>query len=594
MAQRTISAAGGNWNSTATWAEGAVPTTSDHIVGLDTSGNLTMNVAGTVQYADFSNYLGTLTTTNNLTLNLSSATSSFSPTMSISGAIFGPSINITGNSFTIISNGCFFPRIQVNNTNINFSDGIRTSSLSNTTFNGISLLGEVIIVDGFVDQRQPSGITGTAKIIATGSFFGLTGPSNVGTHTYKNLDIQSDYFTFNNKDFSIRQSNTTSFSAFGTSSFSISSIGLTGTGNSRRIQFDPQGPSTGTMSEIFVRVQNENIFKGATLSTTLSRNNSVFLLSDLHFGTCDFANGAPTSEQPAIIKTNGFSIYGYQRTADSFQENIISGTGSYIITTEENGTHVVGTRGLPSRTKIIAATGGQISLVSNDRAFSFLLNRAPDVHFEYVSGSFSVKPTITIIPISNLTTGTATFSLAFASVDVKRLNLKTSNRLLSVVLEQPLTTDDLFLYPQSSVGSSTMSISGSTFSTKNLGILPNMTLSATPELSAYPLVLFPEVILESGLTNHITESFTIGSLFGFGGSTLKSSTASSPSYINFTGTMSAIAGCSITDIENIGTPIYLGSQSDVSLTRTLGFTYAVAGGGGTGSVVGGGSFTYVN
>ena len=52
MAQRTISPGGGDWNLTATWVEGAVPTTSDHIVGDASSGQLTVNVNATVQYLD--------------------------------------------------------------------------------------------------------------------------------------------------------------------------------------------------------------------------------------------------------------------------------------------------------------------------------------------------------------------------------------------------------------------------------------------------------------------------------------------------------------------------------------------------------------
>jgi hypothetical protein len=68
MPQRTIAPGGGNWNSTATWVEGAVPTTSDFVVGDASSGNLTVNVAtANIQYFDFTNYNGniTFTTTSN-------------------------------------------------------------------------------------------------------------------------------------------------------------------------------------------------------------------------------------------------------------------------------------------------------------------------------------------------------------------------------------------------------------------------------------------------------------------------------------------------------------------------------------------------
>jgi hypothetical protein len=77
MAQRTISDAGGDFNNTATWVEGVVPTSSDHIVATATSGQLTVNVASTVQYADLSGYTNTLTMNSTLTLGLAGGTTIF-------------------------------------------------------------------------------------------------------------------------------------------------------------------------------------------------------------------------------------------------------------------------------------------------------------------------------------------------------------------------------------------------------------------------------------------------------------------------------------------------------------------------------------
>jgi len=87
MPQRTISAAGGNWNSLATWVEGAVPTTSDFVVGNASSGQLTVNVSATVQYLDFTNYTNTLTLNSGviLTVNLAAATNTFGASMNFGG-----------------------------------------------------------------------------------------------------------------------------------------------------------------------------------------------------------------------------------------------------------------------------------------------------------------------------------------------------------------------------------------------------------------------------------------------------------------------------------------------------------------------------
>ena len=75
MAQRTIAPGGGDWNLTATWVEGAVPTTSDHIVGDASSGQLTVNVNATVQYLDLSLYTNTLTINSSRTLTTALAAS---------------------------------------------------------------------------------------------------------------------------------------------------------------------------------------------------------------------------------------------------------------------------------------------------------------------------------------------------------------------------------------------------------------------------------------------------------------------------------------------------------------------------------------
>jgi hypothetical protein len=79
MPQRTISAAGGNWNSLATWVEGAIPTTSDFVVGNASSGNLTVNVStAATQYLDLSGYTGTLTINSTFLFNTAALASSTS------------------------------------------------------------------------------------------------------------------------------------------------------------------------------------------------------------------------------------------------------------------------------------------------------------------------------------------------------------------------------------------------------------------------------------------------------------------------------------------------------------------------------------
>lgn len=100
MPQRTIAAGGGNWNSTGTWVEGAVPTSSDFVVGNASSGQLTINVAAACQYVDFTSYANTLTMNNTITASLASSTNTFGTSMSFAGT---SSFNINSTS-TIVQN----------------------------------------------------------------------------------------------------------------------------------------------------------------------------------------------------------------------------------------------------------------------------------------------------------------------------------------------------------------------------------------------------------------------------------------------------------------------------------------------------------
>lgn len=85
MPQRTIANGGGNWNSTATWVEGAVPTSADFVVATATSGQLTINVAAACQYLNLNLYTNTLTMNNTLTIGLASQTTTFGSSMNFAG-----------------------------------------------------------------------------------------------------------------------------------------------------------------------------------------------------------------------------------------------------------------------------------------------------------------------------------------------------------------------------------------------------------------------------------------------------------------------------------------------------------------------------
>ena len=129
MATRVISATGGNWNSTATWVGGVIPTTADDILGDATSGNLTMNVTGTIQFANFSAYTGTLTINSGFELRIQGTTTtetSFNTGMTISGAGF-----ILHGNGRLRSNGLTIPNLALafSNTTTTLMDNISVSNL---------------------------------------------------------------------------------------------------------------------------------------------------------------------------------------------------------------------------------------------------------------------------------------------------------------------------------------------------------------------------------------------------------------------------------------------------------------------------------
>src|SRR4029079_2175637 len=87
--------AGGNFNATGTWVEGAVPTSADDVVATATSGSLTVNVASVCKSIDFTNYPGTSTFTMNSNLTVSGNVKLI-PGMSLAGTSTGLTNRIMG------------------------------------------------------------------------------------------------------------------------------------------------------------------------------------------------------------------------------------------------------------------------------------------------------------------------------------------------------------------------------------------------------------------------------------------------------------------------------------------------------------------
>ena len=70
MATFTVSSAGGNWSSVATWVGGVLPAVGDDIVANATSGPLTVDSNRTCLTINFTNYTNTFTISNGVTLTV--------------------------------------------------------------------------------------------------------------------------------------------------------------------------------------------------------------------------------------------------------------------------------------------------------------------------------------------------------------------------------------------------------------------------------------------------------------------------------------------------------------------------------------------
>lgn len=175
MAIRTISNAGGNYNSSGTWVEAQVPTSADDIVATATSGQLTINVAAAARTINLTNYNNTITMNANWTVSGGALSSMIGSSTTTYAGTVGFLI-FTGASHTLSqeigSSG--IPNFRSNANTRTLTTDIYVTNFETSSPNAI-FNGNTLFVNGnfgapsvSTSGTSVSGISGTTRFVLDG------------------------------------------------------------------------------------------------------------------------------------------------------------------------------------------------------------------------------------------------------------------------------------------------------------------------------------------------------------------------------------------------------------------------------------------
>lgn len=268
MPTRTVSNSGGNWNSTGTWVEGAVPTSADDVVFTATSGNLTVNVASACLSINFTNYVGTITFNNTLTVsgNVNLGTGGYtqagasplrvtaSGTLTGGGVTWSRGLTFLGTSQTYTISGTWNQSgtltlsattgCVINTGTINLSGNLVTTTTARTTgtativLNGTSTWSNSST--GYLALNLTINTSGTITFASGNLYYGDATPTSpaltfmAGTivRTGNTLNIQQ--CTINGNNYTINNMNLAGFNNYTytiNSHINVVNLGITGGGS---------------------------------------------------------------------------------------------------------------------------------------------------------------------------------------------------------------------------------------------------------------------------------------------------------------------------------------------------------------------------
>jgi len=355
MATRTISNAGGNWNATGTWVEGIVPTSADDVVATATSGNLVINTTANCLSLNFTNYVGTLSGSSNITVagNVTfvagmTITATGALTISATATLTSGGKTWTGNLTTATSGNTTFTLSDAWVVSGNFSFG---NSANLHTFNGFTItIGGGLTITG---NSPAAGSDGTTGFIMNGTGVVLhSGAAGVR--------VMRNPFTINTAGTITFDTNTVSFG--GDFTYTSGTVVTT----SSLVHFN-NNSGTKTLATNGISFNNVTF---ANVATTYTLSNVLLVTGTLVFGTSNAntytINGSSISAQgdisvtiasgritgTTVLNINGTGGQTWSHTVDSTQIelntniNKSAGTltlGAIIVYGGGTFTHIAGT-----------------------------------------------------------------------------------------------------------------------------------------------------------------------------------------------------------------------------------------------------------
>ena len=178
MATRTISNTGGNWGDTSTWAEGAVPTSSDDVVATSSSGNLVVNVNGACNSFNMTNYTGTLSGTGYIRLSIAASTTKVfklvaGMTVTWTGELQVQGLSSTAGTCQLTSAGKTINSIEVNPL-------INNTLITMELQDNLTVTNDITHING---TFKTNNYNITCRSMAFGKFTGKSMTLTLGTST---------------------------------------------------------------------------------------------------------------------------------------------------------------------------------------------------------------------------------------------------------------------------------------------------------------------------------------------------------------------------------------------------------------------------